>query len=323
MYPSQETLKKNFFVPSPATDAAAPTGANLYSRFAFAGAMCCAITHGAMTPVDVVKTRIQLEPEVYNKGMVSGFRQVIAAEGAGALLTGFGPTAAGYALQGAFKFGGYEFWKKTAIDVIGIDQAKDYRTAIYLGSSAIAEFFADVALCPLEATRIRLVSQPEFANGLIGGFSRILKEEGVLKGFYSGFVPILFKQVPYTMAKFVVYELAAEKIYASLSTPKDQLSAGTITSVNLGAGIIAGTAAAIISQPADTLLSKINKQKGVEGQSVSSRLASMARQLGAKGLFLGLGPRIVMVATLTAGQFAIYGDIKRVLGATGGVEIAK
>jgi solute carrier family 25 phosphate transporter 3 len=49
----------------------------------------------------------------------------------------------------------------------------------------------------------------------------------------------------------------------------------------------------------------------------------LAGQLGARGLFLGLGARIVMVGTLTAGQFAIYGDIKRVLGATGGVEIAK
>jgi solute carrier family 25 phosphate transporter 3 len=36
-----------------------------------------------------------------------------------------------------------------------------------------------------------------------------LKEEGVIRGFYSGFGPILFKQVPYTMAKFVVYEKAA------------------------------------------------------------------------------------------------------------------
>lgn len=36
-------------------------------RFALAGALGCAITHGALTPVDVVKTRIQLEPEVYNK----------------------------------------------------------------------------------------------------------------------------------------------------------------------------------------------------------------------------------------------------------------
>lgn len=36
--------------------AAAPgqlTGVDLYSRFAFAGALCCSITHGALTPVDV------------------------------------------------------------------------------------------------------------------------------------------------------------------------------------------------------------------------------------------------------------------------------
>src|SRR5690349_10070002 len=88
--------QQKFFVPSAGADAAAPpTGAALYARFALAGALCCSITHGAMTPVDVVKTRIQLSPEVYNKGMIDGFRKVVAAEGAGALLTGFGPTAAG------------------------------------------------------------------------------------------------------------------------------------------------------------------------------------------------------------------------------------
>lgn len=300
-----------------------PTGANLYARFAFAGAVCCAVTHGALTPVDVVKTRIQLEPEKYNRGMVEAFKQVIRTEGAPALLTGFGPTAAGYFLQGAFKFGGYEFWKKTFIDTLGIERAQNNRTAIYLGSSAIAEFFADVALCPLEATRIRLVSQPTFATGLVSGFSRILKEEGVMRGFYSGFGPILLKQVPYTMTKFVVYEIAAENIYRLINKPKESLSNMTITSVNLGSGMIAGACAAIVSQPADTLLSKINKQKGGEGQSIASRLVTISKDLGIRGLFLGLGPRIVMVASLTAGQFAIYGDIKRVLGATGGVEIGK
>jgi solute carrier family 25 (mitochondrial phosphate transporter), member 3 len=130
MFPSQSALQKNFVAAAPAGDVAvAPSGANLYARFAFAGAVCCSITHGAMTPVDVVKTRIQLSPEIYNKGMIGGFRQVIQAEGAGALLTGFGPTAAGYFLQGAFKFGGYEFWKKTAIDLVGLEKAKENRTA--------------------------------------------------------------------------------------------------------------------------------------------------------------------------------------------------
>jgi len=144
-----------------------PTGVDLYARFAFAGAVCCAVTHGALTPVDVVKTRIQLEPQKYNQGMVPAFRKIIAEEGAGALLTGVGPTFAGYFVQGAFKFGGYEFWKKQAINYFGYDKAVEIRIPIYLGSSAIAEFFADVALCPLEATRIRLVSQPSFATGLV------------------------------------------------------------------------------------------------------------------------------------------------------------
>jgi solute carrier family 25 phosphate transporter 3 len=41
--------------------------------------------------------------------MIKAFGQVVKAEGAGALLTGVGPTFAGYFLQGALKFGGYVF----------------------------------------------------------------------------------------------------------------------------------------------------------------------------------------------------------------------
>ncbi|KAL4818583.1 mitochondrial carrier domain-containing protein [Aspergillus spinulosporus] len=303
--------------------AAAPapqlSGLQLYSRFAFAGAVCCSITHGALTPVDVVKTRIQLDPVTYNRGMIGGFRQVIANEGAGALLTGFGPTAAGYFLQGAFKFGGYEFFKQQWINQLGYESASKNRTAIYLASSATAEFFADIALCPLEATRIRLVSQPEFASGLMSGFSKILKNEGV-GAFYSGFGPILFKQVPYTMAKFVAFEKFSEAIYSVVD--KNTLSDGGKTVVNLGSGLLAGFAAAIVSQPADTMLSKINKTQGLPGEGTTTRLIKIAKELGFKGSFSGIGARLFMIGTITAGQFAIYGDIKRVLGATGGVEIA-
>ena len=48
-----------------------PQGVDLFMRFALAGAICCSVTHGGLTPVDVVKTRIQLEPEVYNKVCIS------------------------------------------------------------------------------------------------------------------------------------------------------------------------------------------------------------------------------------------------------------
>lgn len=125
--------------------------------------------------------------------MIGGFRQVIKNEGIGALATGFGPTFTGYFVQGAFKFGGYEFFKKQSIDLIGIEKARQNRTAVYSVSAASAEFFASVALCPLEATRIRLVSTPSYAKGLVDGFTKILTTEGV-GAFYAGFGPILFKQ---------------------------------------------------------------------------------------------------------------------------------
>ncbi|KAJ3074406.1 mitochondrial phosphate carrier protein, partial [Rhizoclosmatium hyalinum] len=180
-----------------------------FIKGALAGGICCGVTHGALTPVDVVKTRIQLEPTVYNKGMISGFRQIIAAEGAGALLTGLGPTAVGYFIQGWFKFGGVELFKVQATKFLGDEAAWNNRVAIYLGAAAAAEFVADVFLCPLEATRIRLVSDPKFASGLADAFPKIIKQDGFIKGFYSGFGPILFKQIPYTMAKFAVQGIAA------------------------------------------------------------------------------------------------------------------
>ena len=303
-----------------AADPTKPQGLALYGRFAFAGAVCCSVTHGAFTPVDVVKTRIQLDPKTYNRGLIGGFKQVIANEGAGAIWTGFGPTAAGYFLQGAFKFGGYEFFKQQSINMLGYETASNNRTAVYLGSAACAEFFADIALCPLEATRIRLVSEPTFANGLIGGASKIFKNEG-LGAFYSGFGPILFKQVPYTMTKFVVFEKVNEAIYRHVD--KKSASSGKQTTINLASGLLAGFAAAIVSQPADTMLSRINKTKGLPGEGTATRLIKIAGELGLRGSFSGIGARLFMIGGLTAGQFAIYGDIKRMLGATGGVEIAK
>ncbi|KAG5459855.1 MAG: hypothetical protein BJ554DRAFT_8173 [Olpidium bornovanus] len=75
---------RKFVAPSPleGTAAAPKSGIDLYARFAFAGAVCCGVTHGALTPVDVVKTRIQLEPTVYNKGMLGEllFRDTFSAD---------------------------------------------------------------------------------------------------------------------------------------------------------------------------------------------------------------------------------------------------
>jgi solute carrier family 25 (mitochondrial phosphate transporter), member 3 len=99
------------------------------------------------------------------------------------------------------------------------------------------------------------------------------------------------------MAKFAVYEVASEKIIATTGKTKAELSGTQSTTINLGAGLIAGMAAAVISQPADTLLSKINKTKGAPGEGIASRLVTMAKQLGPRGLFTGMSARLVMIVS--------------------------
>ena len=291
-------------------------GLDYFLKGALAGGICCSVTHGALTPVDVVKTRMQLDPTKYT-GMVSGFQKVVVEEGAGALLTGLGPTAFGYFIQGWFKFGGVEFFKIQAAKSLTPQETWDNRNSIYLGSSAAAEFIADIFLCPLEATRIRLVSNPSYADSMLGAMGKMASEEGIIGAFYSGFGPILAKQVPYTMAKFAVQGIAAEKIYDSLGKTPAQMSSGENISVSLASGVVAGVVAAIISHPADTLLSKINKAGAGGSGGMLSRLANIAAETGLVKLCTqGLGARCVMIGTLTAGQFGIFDIVMNAVGAS-------
>jgi solute carrier family 25 phosphate transporter 3 len=287
-----------------------------YLKGALAGGLCCSVTHGALCPVDVVKTRIQLDSVKYNKGMIGGFRTIIAQEGAMALTSGLGATAAGYFVQGWFKFGGVEFFKINISKRVGERAAWDNRNGIYLVSAACAEFIADIFLCPLEAIRIRSVSDPTFPKGVGSGISKIVSSEGFL-GLYAGLGPILCKQIPYTMAKFSVQGKSAEMMYASMGTSPDQCSPSKNLGFSLASGVVAGVAAAIISHPADTLLSKINKAgAGGEG-GIMTRLVRIAKEQGFKNLALvGLGPRCVMIGTLTAGQFGIFDTVMGALGAS-------
>lgn len=79
------------------------------------------------------------------------------------------------------------------------------------------------------------------------------------------------------------------------------------TTINLGSGLTAGFAAAIVSQPADTMLFKVNKSNAHAGESTGSRLFKFAREIGFRGSYSGIGARLFMVDALAAGQFAIYG----------------
>jgi hypothetical protein len=91
------------------------------------------------------------------------------------------------------------------------------RALLHVDSDELtSRFFADILLTPLEATRIRLVSDPkvsfsatrvmqsltrQYATGLVSGLTKIASTEG-FSSLYAGFIPILCKQVPYAIGRF-------------------------------------------------------------------------------------------------------------------------
>jgi len=239
-----------------------------YLKGALAGGLCCSITHGAACPIDVVKTRMQLDPVKYNKGMIDGFKQVIKNEGAGALATGLGPTAGGYLFQGWWKFGGFEFFKVNLAKSYGDKAAWDKRFMLNTIAAASAEFIADIFLCPFEATRIRQVSDPVYAKmSMPGAAGAMVKAEGLIPAMYSGFVPMLFKQIPYTIAKFVVQDFAQESIYR-MTYPNRDCSKGTKFGISLTSGVIAGVAAANLSPCGHAALEDQQGWRGRRGEHV-------------------------------------------------------
>ena len=278
-------------------------GSNKYFALCgFGGVLSCGLTHTAVVPLDLVKCRVQVEPAKY-KNTINGFRVTLAEDGARGLAKGWAPTLIGYSMQGLCKFGFYEVFKNLYSNMLGEEKTFLWRTSLYLAASASAEFFADIALAPMEAVKVRIQTKPGWANTLREGVPKIWSQEG-LGGFYKGLPPLWLRQIPYTMMKFACFERTVEALYKYVvPKPRAQCSKSEQLVVTFAAGYIAGVFCAVVSHPADTVVSKLNSSKG-------STAVQAARELGMAGLWKGLAPRIIMIGTLTALQWFIYDTVK-------------
>lgn len=98
-------------------------------------------------------------------------------EGLVGLSKGWAPTLIGYSFQGLGKFGFYEIFKLFYSGLLGDQNAYSYRTILYLVSSASAEIFADIALAPWEATKVRIQTQDNWASTLRRGLPKLYGNE--------------------------------------------------------------------------------------------------------------------------------------------------
>ncbi|TAQ83959.1 hypothetical protein B7494_g7722 [Chlorociboria aeruginascens] len=292
----------------------------LYSGKYFAacglgGIIACGPTHTAVTPLDLVKTRRQVDSKLY-KSNIAGWSTIYRAEGLRGVFFGWSPTFVGYCAQGGGKYGFYEVFKYLYGDKLFPNTNK---TVIFLGASASAEFLADIALCPFEALKVRMqTTLPPFASTLREAWGKVVKEEGYA-GLYKGLYPLWARQIPYTMCKFATFETTVDRIYSFLGKPKSAYNGLQQTGVSFLGGYIAGIACAVISHPADVMVSKLNSERKA-GEGAGKAIARIYGNIGFGGLWNGLPVRIAMIGTLTAFQWLLYDSFKVALGlpTTGG-----
>ncbi|CAG8389572.1 unnamed protein product [Penicillium salamii] len=301
------------------------------------GIIACGPTHTAVTPLDLVKCRRQVDPKIYTSN-VQAWRTIFSKEGLRGVFFGWSPTFLGYSFQGAGKYGLYEYFKHLYGNQLF---PETNRTLVFLGASASAEFFADMALCPMEAIKVRMqTTLPPYASGLREGWGKIVAKEG-FGGLYKGLYPLWARQIPYTMTKFATFEETVKLIYSKMGKPKEEYGQLTQTGVSFLGGYIAGIFCAVVSHPADVMVSKLNAdRKGMcfifrsdlicldpvltvsflAGEGAMTAVSRIYGNIGFSGLWNGLPVRIVMLGTLTGFQWLIYDSFKVFLGlpTTGG-----
>lgn len=149
-----------------------------------------------MCPLDVVKTKLQTDPHLSGKSIKEAVKIIIKSDGIRVLCSGLAATFSGYFLQGFCKFGFYDLIKtKVYSTVNNEDMCAKFRLPILLLSATSAEIIACVALCPMEVTRIFIVSNPQLKLGMLTAMKLIIEKDpsGLFKVFICTFFRFIYR----------------------------------------------------------------------------------------------------------------------------------
>ena len=283
------------------------------TSYALAGGLGCFISHGLSVPLDVIKTRLQVQ-SFEDESVIAVGREIVRRDGVGALLDGWESTFAGYFIQGACKYGFFEVFKALS-GVNSGGSADDHRLLTLLLCAASAEVIGSAFLTPLEQIRIKTVSDASYASdGFFEAAKKFAREEG-MDGIIQSLPVTYAKMVPYTavqLASFEVLKVALADV-------------GDASVIKTSSAVLAGIAASLSSQPGDTLLSVRNSGSlnaaVTTADSLGADAAVMAPEsvfdtiirLGPAGLMTGWRARLVHVTTIVVVQLLVYDSIKSAL----------
>ncbi|MCJ1479467.1 Mitochondrial 2-oxodicarboxylate carrier 2 [Lambiella insularis] len=247
-----------------------------------------------MYPLDVVKTRVQLQTGKgggvgdYN-GMVDCFRKIIKHEGFSRLYRGINAPILMEAPKRATKFAANDEWGKVWRNVFGAAKM-DQKLSILTGASAGAtEAFVVV---PFELIKIRLQDRASAGkyNGMIDCVVKTVKAEGPL-ALYNGLESTLWRHIlwnaGYFGCIFQVRELLPKASGKSEQVRNDLLSGAT-----------GGTVGTILNTPMDVVKSRIQNSPKLAGSIPKYNWAwpaigTVFREEGFSALYKGFLPKVL------------------------------
>ncbi|MCJ1257620.1 hypothetical protein MMC24_005446 [Lignoscripta atroalba] len=247
-----------------------------------------------MYPLDVVKTRVQLQSgknlgeDGYN-GMVDCFRKIIKNEGFSRLYRGISAPILMEAPKRATKFAANDEWGKFYRNLTGAPKM-DQKLSILTGASAGAtEAFVVV---PFELIKIRLQDRASAGkyNGMIDCVVKTVKAEGPL-ALYNGLESTLWRHILWNAGYFGCIFQVRELIPKANDKTQQMRN-------DLLAGGIGGTIGTVMNTPLDVVKSRIQNSPKIAGSIPKYNWAfpavgTVMKEEGFAALYKGFLPKVL------------------------------
>jgi len=261
-----------------------------FPQYILAGGVAGTCEILAMYPLDVVKTRLQLQTKLapaegaHYTGVYDAFRRIIKEEGFSKLYRGIASPIFAEAPKRAVKFATNEQYKSFFSYLTG-GKLQVYHHVLSGSLAGMTEAFVN---CPFEVVKVRMQAKDNLGlyKSTWDAAVATVRNEGALS-LYKGLEPLLWRNGVWNGAYFGSIGFIKENV------PKPDSSSGD-TIRNFSAGVIGGTFATTLNTPFDVVKSRMQNvsQAGVSKWTLPS-LALIAKEEGFKGLFKGYVPRIL------------------------------
>ncbi|ESW28086.1 hypothetical protein PHAVU_003G257800 [Phaseolus vulgaris] len=296
---------------------------------AAAGAAAGFATVAVMYPLDVVRTRFQVNdgrvshlPSYKNTG--HAVFTIARSEGLRGLYAGFLPGTLGSTIS----WGLYFFFYDKAKQRYARNGEGKLSPGLHLASAAEAGGLVCLCTNPVWLVKTRLQLQTQLHQtrpytGLCDAFRTITREEG-FSALYRGIVPGLFLQVCHGAIQFTAYEELRKVIIdfkSKRSTLHNQSSDKLLNSVDYAVlGATSKLAAMLLTYPFQVMRSRLQQRPSGDGvlryMDTWHVMKETARFEGMRGFYKGITANLLKNAPASSITFIVYENVIKLLKPT-------